>query len=58
MYPGHHFHQELARARYADMLREARAIKIEAALKADLAPSGRLRRSFARRPRFVPRPVA
>lgn len=54
MYPTHHFHQELARARYADMLREARLIKVEAALEADVdAPVGRLRRLVARRRRLV-----
>ena len=60
VYPSHYFHQELARAKYADMLREARMIKIEAALKADLdAPPGRLRRILIRRrPSFVPRPAA
>ena len=38
MYPTHHFRQELARARYADMLREARITKIDAALEAGLDP--------------------
>ena len=58
MYPTHHFHQELARARYADMLREARMIKVEAALEADVdAPVGRLRRVLARRGRLVLLPL-
>ena len=62
MYPTHHFHQELARARYADMLREARMTKIEAALEAELdRPVARVRSLLARRPwlalRREPRPV-
>ena len=62
MYPTHHFHQEVARARYADMLREARMTRIEPALEADLdAPSGRLRWMLSHRPRLAvrrePRPA-
>jgi hypothetical protein len=54
VFPIHHFHQKLARARYADMLREARKMKVEAALEADVdAPVGRLRRLVARRRRLV-----
>jgi hypothetical protein len=58
MYPIHQFHQELARARYADMLREARMTKVEAALEAELEkpePFARLRRSLAHRPRLAVR---
>jgi len=62
MYPTHHFHQELARARYADMLREARMTKIDAALEAELEkPFARVRSRLAQRPwlalRREPRPV-
>ena len=59
MYPTHHFRQELARARYADMLREARITKIDVALEAELEPPfGRVRRLLARRPALVARPAA
>jgi hypothetical protein len=58
VFPTHHFHQELARARYADMLREARKMKVEAALEADVdAPVGRLRRVLARRGKLVLLPL-
>jgi hypothetical protein len=62
MYPTHHFRQELARARYADMLREARMTKIDAALEAELEqPFARVASLFAHRPwlalRREPRPA-
>ena len=48
MYPTHHFHQELARARYADMLREARMTNIEPPLEAELeTPFARVRLPLA-----------
>jgi hypothetical protein len=62
MYPTHHFHQELARARYADMLREARMTKIDVVLEGELEkPFARVRSLVAHRPRLAlrrePRPV-
>jgi hypothetical protein len=57
MYPTHHFRQEYERARYADMLREARRLKVEDTLEAEVSASpGLLRRLAARRRRFLPLP--
>ncbi|HEX6700265.1 MAG TPA: hypothetical protein VF101_05985 [Gaiellaceae bacterium] len=55
MYPTHHFHQEFARARYADMLREARMTNVEPTLEAELGLDetksfARVRRLLAHRP--------
>jgi len=62
MYPTHHFHQELARARYADMLREARMTNVDAVLERELeTPPSRVRSVLAGRPRLAlrrqPRPA-